>query len=73
MPLPRNGDELAQMIMARLRWYAYRIRFHPWTTDELPKILGTMHDYVRLMRLDRPVGHSSSQMPMGRSKRMRRT
>src|SRR6202042_1670171 len=54
--LPRNGDELAQMIMARLRWYAYRIRFHPWTTDELPKILGTVHDYVRLTRLDRPIG-----------------
>src|ERR1700677_368944 len=44
------------MIMARLRWYAYRIRFHPWTTDELPKILGTGHDYIRLMRLDRPIG-----------------
>src|ERR1700690_3052191 len=44
------------MIMARLRWYAYRIRFHPWTTDELPKVLGTVHDYVRLTRLDRPVG-----------------
>jgi 4-hydroxybenzoate polyprenyltransferase len=56
VPLPRNGDELAQMIMARLRWYAYRIRFHPWTMDELPKILGTAHDYIRLMRLDRPIG-----------------
>ena len=56
MPLPRNGDELAQLIMARLRWYAYRVRFHPWTTDELPKILGTIHDYIRLMRLDRPIG-----------------
>src|SRR5579859_1923775 len=44
------------MIMARLRWYAYRIRFHPWTTDELPKIIGTLHDYVRLTRLDRPIG-----------------
>src|ERR1700743_417388 len=55
-PLPRNGDELAQMIMARLRWYAYRIRFHPWTTEELPKILGTIHDYIRLTRLDRPIG-----------------
>src|SRR5882724_4641014 len=44
------------MIMARLRWYAYRIRFHPWTTEELPKILGTMHDYIRLTRLDRPIG-----------------
>ena len=44
------------MIMARLRWYAYRIRFHPWTTDELPKVLSTLHDYIRLMRLDRPIG-----------------
>src|ERR1700678_3154548 len=44
------------MIMARLRWYAYRVRFHPWTTDELPKILGTVHDYIRLMRWDRPIG-----------------
>jgi 4-hydroxybenzoate polyprenyltransferase len=56
VPLPRNGDELAQMIMARLRWYAYRIRFHPWTTEELPKILATVQDYVRLTRLDRPIG-----------------
>jgi 4-hydroxybenzoate polyprenyltransferase len=56
VPLPRNGDELAQMIMARLRWYAYRIRFHPWTTEQLPKILGTVHDYIRLTRLDRPIG-----------------
>jgi len=44
------------MIMARLRWYAFRIRFHPWTTDELPKFLATAHDYIRLMRLDRPIG-----------------
>ena len=44
------------MIMARLRWYAFRIRFHPWTTDELPKILSTVHDYIRLTRLDRPIG-----------------
>jgi 4-hydroxybenzoate polyprenyltransferase len=56
VPLPRNGDELIQMSMARLRWYAFRIRFHPWTTDELPKILSTVHDYIRLMRLDRPIG-----------------
>src|ERR1700744_4660964 len=56
VPLPRNGDELAQMIMARLRWYAYRIRFHPWTTDELPKIIGTIQDYVNLTRLNRPIG-----------------
>src|SRR4029077_14500668 len=53
---PRNGDELAQMIMARVRWYAYRIRFHPWTTDELTKILASVHDYMRLTRLERPIG-----------------
>src|SRR3984885_7650759 len=42
--------------MERWRWFAYRVRFHPWTTDELPNILGVLHDYVRLMRLDRPIG-----------------
>jgi 4-hydroxybenzoate polyprenyltransferase len=42
--------------MERWRWFAYRVRFHPWTTDELPKILGVLHDYVLLMRLDRPIG-----------------
>jgi 4-hydroxybenzoate polyprenyltransferase len=54
--LPRSGDELIQHIMARWRWFAYRVRFHPWTTDELPKILGVVHDYIRLTRLDRPIG-----------------
>jgi 4-hydroxybenzoate polyprenyltransferase len=42
--------------MERLRWFSYRVRSHPWTTDELPKILGVLHDYVQLMRLDRPIG-----------------
>ncbi|HEY2145026.1 MAG TPA: 4-hydroxybenzoate octaprenyltransferase [Steroidobacteraceae bacterium] len=56
MPLPNSGIDLAQLIMARLRWYAYRVRFHPWTTDELPKLLSAVHDYVGLMRLDRPIG-----------------
>jgi 4-hydroxybenzoate polyprenyltransferase len=32
------------------------VRFHPWTTEELPKILGVLHDYAQLMRLDRPIG-----------------
>jgi 4-hydroxybenzoate polyprenyltransferase len=54
--LPNSGEELAQWVMARLRWYGYRIRFHPWTTEQLPRILNTAHDYVRLMRLDRPIG-----------------
>jgi 4-hydroxybenzoate polyprenyltransferase len=54
--LPRSGDELAQRIMERWRWFAYRVRFHPWTTEELPKIIGVAHDYVRLTRLDRPIG-----------------
>jgi 4-hydroxybenzoate polyprenyltransferase len=56
VPLPRSGDELAQRLMARWRWYAYRVRFHPWTTDELPRILAGGREYARLMRLDRPVG-----------------
>jgi 4-hydroxybenzoate polyprenyltransferase len=56
VPLPRSGDELAQRLMERWRWFAYRVRFHPWTTEELPKILGIAHDYARLMRLDRPIG-----------------
>ena len=38
------------------RWFAYRVRFHPWTTHELPRILGGLLDYARLMRLDRPIG-----------------
>jgi 4-hydroxybenzoate polyprenyltransferase len=54
--LPRSGDDLAQRIMERWRWFAYRVRFHPWTTEELPRILGSIHDYVRLTRLDRPIG-----------------
>jgi len=56
VPLPRSGDELAQRLVARWRWFAYRVRYHPWTTDELPRILALAHDYIRLMRLDRPVG-----------------
>ncbi|MGO9514740.1 MAG: 4-hydroxybenzoate octaprenyltransferase [Steroidobacteraceae bacterium] len=44
------------MIAQRWRWFAYRVRFHPWTTNELPKFLGTLRDYARLMRLDRPIG-----------------
>src|SRR6202030_4482005 len=35
---------------------AYRIRFHPFTTHELPRILSGLHDYAGLMRLDRPIG-----------------
>jgi 4-hydroxybenzoate polyprenyltransferase len=47
---------LAQRVMARWRWFAYRVRFHPWTTEELPKLVGVLQDYVQLMRLDRPIG-----------------
>ena len=56
MPLPRSGVELGEMIAQRWRWFAYRVRFHPWTTNELPRILGTLQDYVELTRLDRPIG-----------------
>jgi 4-hydroxybenzoate polyprenyltransferase len=56
MPLPRSGDELLQMMAARWRWMMYRVRFHPWTTHELPRILNGLLDYARLTRLDRPIG-----------------
>ena len=56
MSLPRSGDELIQRIAERWRWFVYRVRFHPWTTHELPKILSGLMDYARLMRLDRPIG-----------------
>ncbi|HWG69581.1 MAG TPA: 4-hydroxybenzoate octaprenyltransferase [Steroidobacteraceae bacterium] len=56
MPLPRSGDELIQHIAARWRWFVFRVRFHPWTIQELPRILDGLADYARLMRLDRPIG-----------------
>ena len=56
MPLPRSGDELLQRIAERWRWFVYRVRFHPWTTRELPRIMAGLLDYARLMRLDRPIG-----------------
>jgi 4-hydroxybenzoate polyprenyltransferase len=56
VPLPRSGVELGERIAARWRWFAYRVRFHPFTTDELPRILATIQDYVALTRLNRPVG-----------------
>jgi len=56
MRLPRSGDELIQRIAERWRWFLYRVRFHPFTTHELPRILGGLGDYARLMRLDRPIG-----------------
>ncbi len=56
MAPPRSGVELGELLAARWRWLLYRIRFHPWTVHELPRILATLLDYARLMRLDRPVG-----------------
>jgi 4-hydroxybenzoate polyprenyltransferase len=56
MRLPRSGVELAERTAARWRWFVYRVRFHPLTTNELPRLLGTIHDYVQLTRLDRPIG-----------------
>jgi 4-hydroxybenzoate polyprenyltransferase len=56
VPLPRSGVELGERIAARWRWFAYRVRFHPFTTNELPRILATIQDYVALTRLNRPVG-----------------
>jgi 4-hydroxybenzoate polyprenyltransferase len=56
VPLPRSGVELGERIAARWRWFAYRVRFHPFTTNELPRILATIQDYAALTRLNRPVG-----------------
>ncbi len=56
MQLPRSGPELGELIAQRWRWFAYRVRFHPWTTNELPKIVGTLQDYIELTRLNRPIG-----------------
>ena len=47
---------MIESVAERWRWAAYRIRFHPFTTHELPRILDGLHDYARLMRLDRPIG-----------------
>src|SRR5580704_7274603 len=35
---------------------SYRVRFHPFTTHDLPRITSGLLDYARLMRLDRPIG-----------------
>ena len=56
MLLPNSGVELIERVAERWRWIVYRVRFHPWTTHELPRILGGLMDYARLMRLDRPIG-----------------
>lgn len=56
MPLPRTADELAEIILERWRWFAYRVRFHAWTTHVLPQVLDTLGEFARLMRLDRPIG-----------------
>src|ERR1700760_3265766 len=56
MALPSSGVDLLQRIGERWRWYSYRVRFHPFTTEELPRFLGMLADYARLIRLDRPIG-----------------
>jgi 4-hydroxybenzoate polyprenyltransferase len=56
MRMPRSGDELAQLAMQRWRWFMYRVRFHPLTTQVLPKVVATLTDYAKLMRLDKPIG-----------------
>jgi 4-hydroxybenzoate polyprenyltransferase len=56
VPLPRSGVELIERVAERWRWLSYRVRFHPFTTHELPRILNGLLDYARLMRLDRPIG-----------------
>jgi 4-hydroxybenzoate polyprenyltransferase len=48
--------ELIEQIAERWRWFVFRVRFHPWTIHELPRIRSVLLDYARLMRLDRPIG-----------------
>jgi 4-hydroxybenzoate polyprenyltransferase len=54
--VPRSGVELIEQIAERWRWFVFRVRFHPWTIHELPRIRSVLLDYARLMRLDRPIG-----------------
>ena len=56
MRLPRSGVELIERIAERWRWFVFRVRFHPWTIHELPRIRSGLLEYARLMRLDRPIG-----------------
>ena len=56
MALPRSGVELMERIAERWRWFIFRVRFHPLTTNELPRLASTVNDYVALTRLDRPIG-----------------
>ena len=56
MRMPHSGDELAQLLMQRWRWFMYRVRFHSITTQYLPRVVDTLMEYVSLMRLNRPVG-----------------
>ena len=56
MPLPRSGVELAERIAQRWRWFVFRVRFHSFTVNDLPRLVGTVHDYVELTRLNRPIG-----------------
>ena len=54
--MPRSGVELIERVAERWRWFVFRVRFHPWTIHELPRIRSVLLDYARLMRLDRPIG-----------------
>jgi len=56
MALPQSGLELAEALANRWRWFAYRVRTHPLSTDALPRFGAVLGDYARLMRLDRPIG-----------------
>jgi 4-hydroxybenzoate polyprenyltransferase len=47
---------LAEILLDRWRWFAYRVRTHPVSAYALPQIGATLADYGRLMRLDRPIG-----------------
>ncbi len=54
--MPKSGVDMLERLAGRWRWFAYRVAFHPWTINELPRALATIGDYARLLRFDRPIG-----------------
>ncbi len=56
MPLPQSGVKVLEALEERCRWIKYRLEYHPWVTNQLPRILVIGRGYAQLMRLDRPIG-----------------
>ncbi len=56
MPLPQSGVKVLEALEERWRWIKYRFEYHPWVTNQFPRILAIGIDYAQLMRLNRPIG-----------------